>query len=202
MSDKCGRIPLSQKGETHMNRKRMILLLGSLTICLTLAPGLWAQASDRAGCGYYEDTAAKLKPAAFVEASEDNAVITGLWKAKLIAKGNANIPDGTIIDDGYATWHADGTELLNSSRSPLTSSFCMGVWKQTKRNTFKLNHVALSWDTSGTVFVGPANIRELVTVDRTGNNYSGTFNIMQYDTNGNVLAKVVGVVTAQRITAD
>ena len=181
----------------------MKLFLGFLTICLALAPGLWAQSStSKTGCGYYEGTTAKLKPAAFVEVSEGNAVITGLWKFTFTAKGNTNIPDGAPIDAGYATWHADGTEIMNSGRPPMTGNFCMGVWKQTGHKTFKLNHVALSWDPSGTTFVGPANIREVVTVDGTGNNYSGTFTLTQYDTNGNVLVQVLGVISAQRITAD
>ncbi|HET7131791.1 MAG TPA: hypothetical protein VFJ95_06060, partial [Gammaproteobacteria bacterium] len=85
--------------------------------------------------------------------------IVGLWKIQFLSKHNAGIPDGTVLDDGYATWHADGTELMNSSRPPVTSSFCMGVWKKTGRSTFQLNHIALSWDPTGTTFVGPANIR-------------------------------------------
>ena len=101
-----------------------------------------------------------------------------------------------------ATWHADGTEIMNSGRAPMTGSFCMGAWKQTGDRSFKLNHIALSWDSSGTTFVGPANIREHVTVSHDGNTYTGTFSLTQYDTNGNVLAHVVGVIAAQRVTAD
>ncbi len=186
------------------NKRSMILFLGFLTTCLALAPGLWAQSSaTKTGCGYYEGSTAKLKPAAFVEEiSEGNAVITGLWKFSFTAKGNANIPDGAPIDAGYATWHADGTEIMNSGRPPMTGSFCMGAWKQVGKSTFKLNHVALSWDPSGTTFVGPANIRERVTVDTTGNHYSGTFTLTQYDTNGNVIVQILGVISAQRVTAD
>ena len=176
--------------------------LGVLTICLALAPGLRAQSKSQAGCGYDQSPTTKLKPAAFVEVSEGNAIITGLWKFAFIAKGNANIPDGTVLDTGYATWHADGTELTNSSRPPISGDFCMGVWKQVKRNTFKLNHFAMGWDPAGTTLVGPTNIRAVVTVDHSGNNYSGPFTITQYDNNGNVLGQVFGVTTAQRITVD
>ena len=198
---------LIQKGEAQMNTQwSMKLFFGFLIVGVALAPSLRAQSlpstGSKVGCGYYEANTAKLKPAAFVEVADDNAIITGLWKFSFTAKGNANIPDGAPIDAGYVTWHADGTEIMNSGRAPITQSFCMGVWKQTKSNTFKLNHMALSWDASGTTFVGPANIREQVTVDHSGNAYSGTFSITQYDTNGNVLAHVVGVIAAQRITAD
>ena len=173
-----------------------------LAILVTLTPGLWAQGSlmSKTGCG--EGTAAKLKPAAYVQVSEGNAVITGLWRFTFVAKGNASIPDGAVLDTGYATWHADGTEIMNSSRPPISGNFCMGVWKQIKRNTFKLNHFAMGWDPSGTAFIGPTNVRAVVTVDRSGNSYSGPFTVTQYDTNGNVIAQVFGVVAAQRITAD
>jgi len=40
----------------------------------------------------------------FVALHEDeNAPIVGLWKIALIAEGNADIPDGVVIDSGYAT---------------------------------------------------------------------------------------------------
>jgi hypothetical protein len=131
--------------------------------------------------------------------------ITGLWKFAFTAEGNAppGPPDGTPIDAGYVTWHADGTEIMNSGREPMTGNFCMGVWKWIGDSTYKLNHYALSWDSTGTVLVGPANIREKVTVDRSRNHYSGAFSIDQYATDGKTLLEhVVGKVTATRITVD
>jgi hypothetical protein len=186
------------------SKRSMRLFLGFLTICLALAPGLWAQSrAAQTGCGFYEGATPKLKPAAFVEQiSDGNAVITGLWKFSFTAKGNANIPDGAPIDAGYATWHADGTEIMNSGRPPMTGSFCMGAWKALGHRSFKLNHIALSWDPSGTTFVGPASIRERVTVNSTGDSYSGSFTLTQYDTNGNVIVQILGVISAQRVTAD
>jgi len=78
----------------------------------------------------------------------------------------------------------------------------MGVWKHAGGLTYKLNHFALSWDPSGTVFIGPANVREVVTVDPSGNSYAGTFTIDQFDLGGNTLAHITGQVSGQRITAD
>ena len=132
---------------------------------------------------------------------DDNAAVVGLWKFKFVSKGSKGIPDGALIDAGYVTWHNDGTELMNSGRVPKTGSFCMGAWKQTGYRTFKLNHYALSWDDSGSAFVGPTNIREQITVDHSGKSYSGTFTLVQYSVDETtVLATVKGVVTASRIT--
>jgi len=102
---------------------------------------------------------------------------------------------------GFSQWHSDGTEILNSSRPPATSNFCLGVWEKTGRSTYKLNHFALSSDLNGNL-IGLANIREDVTLDASGNNYSGTFSIDQYDLAGNTLAHIVGNISASRITVD
>jgi hypothetical protein len=128
----------------------------------------------------------------------------GLWKIKLVSPNTPGTNDGheTVIDDGYATWHSDGTEIMNSSRPPVTGSFCMGVWEKTRRGTIKLNHFALSWD-PGSNFVGPANIREEVALDRSQNHYFGTFSIDQYEATGKiVLVHIEGRVTGERITVD
>jgi hypothetical protein len=131
------------------------------------------------------------------------AAIVGLWKFSFVSKGSKGIPDGALIDAGYVTWHSDGTELMNSGRPPMTGSFCMGVWKPLGHDTFKLNHIALSWDPTGTVFVGPTNIREIVSVNRNGDSYTGTFTLDQYATDEKtVLAHVQGTVAATRVTAD
>ena len=128
--------------------------------------------------------------------------IVGLWQTTFTSEGSSGIPDGTVIDQGYATWHADGTEIMNSGRPPITGNFCMGVWKLTGHSSFKLNHFGLSWDPTGTVLIGPANIKEQVTLGHSGNNYSGTFSIDQYDPNGNLLAHIQGSVAAVRIPVD
>ncbi|HVS24363.1 MAG TPA: hypothetical protein VMU03_11610 [Gammaproteobacteria bacterium] len=128
----------------------------------------------------------------------DDAPIVGLWKVQFIVDDGS--PNGLVIDDGYATWHSDGTELMNSSRPPMTGNFCMGVWKRTGPSTFSLNHFALSWDPTGTQFIGPANIRETVTVDRRANNYTGSFTITQYAPDGkSQLGGVSGKVVGKRI---
>lgn len=136
-------------------------------------------------------------------ASEQSAGIVGLWNVKFVSVGTPGIPDGTVIDQAYVTWHSDGTEIMNSGRPAISSNFCMGVWKQIGRRGFKLNHFAKAWDmVTGTTFVGPANIKEQVVLDRDEDSYHGTFTIDQFDTNGNVLAHINGTVTGTRITVD
>jgi len=174
--------------------------LGLGILCLALAPGLWAQSSN-VGCGspFNSKSSASLKPASLELVSDgdrDSAPITGLWKVQLA------LPDGTVIDNGYVTWHADGTEIMNSSRPPISGNFCMGVWKRTGRFTYKLNHFAMQWDPSGTNFIGPLNLKQEIVLDHSRNSYSGTFTADQYDTNGNIIGHGNGLVSGQRITVD
>jgi len=74
----------------------------------------------------------------------DEPSIVGMWRFELIA------PDGSTADDGYAVWHADGTEIQNSGvHAPPTSNFCLGVYERVGDRTYELNHFPLGWDASG-----------------------------------------------------
>ncbi|MEP6511198.1 MAG: hypothetical protein ABJB02_06375 [Dokdonella sp.] len=149
--------------------------------------------------------------------SRGRGAIVGMWLFTFTMDNNPGnvppIPAGTQVDTGFQTWHADGTELMNSGgRAPATSAFCQGVWTQKGNSAYTLNHWAISWDPNSN-FVGPANIREQVTVDKTGNSFSGTFSIDQYisppPAPGNLpdltnlstrVAHLTGAVTGKRVT--
>ena len=205
----------------HKTRSRSIFSLAA--VFAVMIAGVTYGNTANAGCGQYEQRkpvadawrqefsqgdSVRFMPATFMHVSTSGgdqlASIVGLWKFKMTAKGNVGIPDGAPIDFGYAAWHSDGTELMNSgARPPITGDFCMGAWAKVGPSSFKLNHVGLSWDGTGTVYVGPANIKEQVTVNGGGDRYSGVFSITQYAIDGTtVLAHIVGIVTADRVTAD
>lgn len=150
---------------------------------------------------------ASLAGASHFEAKEkddddnDTPSIVGFWHVKFLSKGNPGIKDGDELDNGFAQWHPDGTEIMNSNRPPATSNFCLGVWAKKGRLTYKLNHFALSSTLAGNL-IGPANIREEVTLDPSGNSYTGAFMIEQFDVKGTSLGGVVGEIKATRITVD
>jgi hypothetical protein len=186
-----------------------------------LAFGMLGAPSASAGCAWPDTGGGSVRPQLqdvamlntvgpprLVRVSENGdqqgATIVGFWRATFVSEGSTYIPDHTVVDSAYVQWHSDGTEIMNSSRPPSTSSFCLGVWKRTGPFTYALTHFALSWNPDGTP-LGPASINEQVTVDRHGNTYTGRFTITQYDVSGNnVLAPtpIVGVVTGKRITAN
>jgi hypothetical protein len=140
----------------------------------------------------------------FVSDSSSDDPIVGMWRVTFTAFGPGFPAEGVVIDNAFAQWHSDGTEIMNSSRNPVTGNFCLGVWKRVGARRYKLNHFAISWDPSVSpdAPLGLANIREEVTISGNGRSYSGTFAIDQFDQAGNVLAHLSGQVKARRITVD
>ena len=92
--------------------------------------------------------------------------------------------------------------MNSGGRAPATQNFCLGVWEKAGSSTYKLNHVALSYDAASGALNGFVSVRELVTVDHTGNKYQGTFTIDVVDPSKNPVAHVEGEITGERITAD
>ena len=182
---------------------------GALARALTNAVGADAQSAKVAE--------SELSPAAENDASAAHGGIVGLWNVTFVSDGGAYplpIPAGVVTDFGTVQWHGDGTELMVSGgRPPSSGDVCMGAWDKTGPATYKLKHVALAWVSGDTppplgpvspaMFVGPATIREVVTLDRSHNSYAGTFTIDQYASDGTTLLEhVSGTITATRITAN
>jgi hypothetical protein len=132
--------------------------------------------------------------------------ITGLWHFKYFAKGDEalGIPDGAVVDGGNTTWFADGNEATYSGmRAPDTGAQCMGVWKKTGDRAYTLNHIGLSWDAVNNAFAGPAFIKQYVTLDKSGDKYTGTFTITQLGPDGKTVQVVIkGLIRAYRVTID
>src|SRR5579885_2957796 len=123
--------------------------------------------------------------------SSSNDPVTGMWHATFTAEGNPEgPPDGTVIDNSLVTWHADGTEIMNSNRPPQDGQFCQGVWKKTGNRTYTLNHFAWGGnDTSGGTTgignpAGPTRLVENITLSADGNSFSGTFSLKATDPSG------------------
>jgi hypothetical protein len=173
-----------------------------------------------AGCG---DVSTLQEPFQFVQSqatalalhtnSSGNAMNNvaspvGMWNIQFISLGNGSrnppIPDGALIDFGYTQWHSDGTEIMNSGgHAPSTQNFCLGVWVRSGMFTYEVNHFALSYNASTGALAAKVNIREEITLDPSGNQFSGTFTINIYDaTSGQQVDHIVGTVAATRVTVD
>jgi hypothetical protein len=132
-----------------------------------------------------------------------DAGIVGMWRFKLVA------PNGVVVDDGYAQWHSDGTEIQNTGlHAPITGNFCLGVWKQVGPGTYQLNHFPLAWDVTGQ---SPANAVQLIEkVKLTDENHmTGRFTLKIYVwtstdsldvASGIPVTTLTGTITATRVT--
>jgi hypothetical protein len=174
-----------------------LAMLAAITLLATNANAQCAATSGTAPSSkiatFLEKSAAAPKPAAIEKPQFFGFVtIVGFWHSTFTV-------GTTVVDDGFAEWHSDSTEILNSLRDPRTGAFCMGVWQQTGRYTYKLNHFGLAWDGNGNL-VGPANIQESITVSSDGKAYTGTFTVDQYDADGNDIQHAAGNVSATRIS--
>jgi hypothetical protein len=186
--------------------KRVSIVLGMVLAVSFLV----ANASAECGLGKFK-MGASLRPQSWrgssvfgpasllLVSSDDEDSIVGFWRVNFTAKGNPDIPDGAPIDSAYIQWHADRTELMNSGRPPQDGNFCMGVWEKVGRSKYVLNHFAIGNDTNGNP-QGPTQIQETVWLSPDGNSYAGTFVLNAYDLSHNNTARILGVITATRIT--
>jgi hypothetical protein len=179
----------------------------------------------QAGCGQYgpaKKLVDSLSPAAlgaprFIRASyEDDEspdwrehaqpAITGLWYFQYLSKGNSalGIKDGAILDQGNTIWFADGNEMTSSAmRAPDTGSICLGIWVRTGELTYELNHIGNSWDPVHNVAVGPAFIKQYVTLEKNLDKYTGVVTIIQYQADGKTVeVELKGIIVATRQTVN
>jgi len=191
-----------------MHRSKSRILVIAFVSCCLLA------ATAHAACGDSNSIPRRQSfdglqagPASLRLVTHDHDPIVGMWHVTFTASGNeSGPPDGTPIDNALVTWHSDGTELMNSARPPQDGNFCMGVWKKTGENRYKLNHFAwLANDASNAPGgignpTGPARIVANIILSPDGKHYTGTFTLDAYDTLGNQVAHIVGVVAGTRIT--
>lgn len=149
-----------------------------------------------------------------LEPDDREPSIVGMWHVVFTAhtqNGEAvPVPGGVVIDNAMVQWHSDGTEIMNSARSAQDGNFCLGVWEQTGKRTYYLNHIP--WQGNVDDPTAPADAigvpqdgaqyLEKINLSPDGNSYSGTFILHAYDTLGNVSTWFTGVVSAKRITPD
>lgn len=148
-----------------------------------------------------------LQRASFNRISNYVPSIVGMWHVTFHANTADGQPVDMVIDDALVVWHADNTEIMNSARPPQDGNFCLGVWVQTGRTQYFLNHIpwfnnAFPNGTQNGIGdpVGPTQITETVNLSPDGQHYSGTFALKAYALDKTVIANFTGTVSATRIT--
>ena len=143
-----------------------------------------------------------LLSADFDEGGGHEPSIVGMWHVIFTGQtmngGSYALPEP--FDNSVVVWHQDGTEIMNSSRPAQDGNFCLGVWKQTGRRQYYLNHIPWQGNDPGGNPQGGAQILEQITLGPDGNQYSGKFRFQAYDTSGNPTLMITGTLKATRIT--
>jgi hypothetical protein len=174
---------------------------------LAIAAPAWAGCGDVASKTPAKFDTGKAGDAQLIRVSNEQGngpSIAGLWNVTFY-QGNTS----TVFDYGYAAWHSDGTEIMNSAtRTPSSENFCMGVWTQTGPLSFRLIHYALSYDPAAVTTQNPAGlaakvaITENVTLNGQGNAFAGSYSMVIYPYGGGNVTGPSGKITGQRLTAN
>ncbi len=181
--------------------------VGTVSLAFAVVPGALAQ------CGFPNKPVKPMSWQPQLGAKEPSLVrtafgedgqpsIVGMWHVVFTAQTMNGDPVNLLFDNSVVVWHSDGTEIMNSSRPAQDGNFCMGVWAQTGRLKYDLNHIPWQGNDPTGNPQGGAQLIEHVTLSPDGNHYSGTFTFTAYDTSGNPGPSYTGVFTAKRITPD
>jgi hypothetical protein len=192
------------------NWKRWALALGAFVLTIATVPAALASCGDmKAPQAHPSGLQLQYGNAEFMpvlltgyDDDHDNVSIVGMWHVVFTGQtmngGSYSLPEP--FDNSVVVWHSDGTEIMNSSRPAQDGNFCLGVWEQTGRRQYFLNHIPWQGnDPTGTPIDG-AQMLEKITLSPDGNHYSGKFTFQSYDSNGNPTLAVTGTLTATRIT--
>ena len=122
-------------------------------------------------------------------AQTGNPSIVGLWRVHYFSGGVEQF-------QSFDQWHADGLEFEVANIFGLS---CQGVFRQTANGGIELFHTGWNYDASGNL-TGYFNEIQVVRVGDKSDHYSGTWDIKNYDINGNFQSEQKGMLRADRLT--
>jgi hypothetical protein len=170
------------------------------SIALVVMCMLFAVTAANADCGkpngFKFGPAAKIAPGILSNGNgggNRHRSIVGLWHVTYL------LPDGTFFFQSFEQFHSDGNEFEGAALGP--GAFCQGTWKQTAPGTVQLFHLGWNFDPSGNL-IGYFTETQTEKLSGDGNSYQGTFDMKNFDLNGNpdpILGEVSGTLSATRI---
>lgn len=162
------------------------------TAC-TLSTGAKPQVASPLSAGAAAMALAQADASATPNSNSKAKGFVGLWDSKLIYQGQ-------VVDEGFDTFHSDGTEILVDQSAPATDNVCLGVWAESGSSTIKLKHPSWYFDLNGNL-LGVVIIYETLTLDPDCDSFYGSATEDVYDTHGNKIAHDDGYqIKATRIT--
>ncbi len=135
-------------------------------------------------------------PALIAQAPKSLAIraknsIVGTWKVSY---------DGGVHNT-FTQWHKDGTAIQVADFAPKTgNNVIVGDWSKNKDGSVSTFLVAWIWDDKGKKLINYFTKSETDTVV-SADAYSGTFEVIYYDLQGNIVFQHDGTLSATRIAA-
>ncbi len=185
---------------------KLATALAAIAITVAMIPAALAQCGLPAKLIKPSAWHPQINSAQFKPADYGSDPIVGMWHAILHATSMNGGAFSADIDNSIVVWHADGTEVMNSSRPAQDGNFCLGVWARTGPHKYFLNHIPWGGNqpdpapgSIGVVQAG-AQILEQVTLSGDGQSYSGIFKLTAYNPDGSQYITFSGNISATRVT--
>ncbi len=146
-------------------------------------------------------TALASPTAAFAKNAAEGQGPEGSWLVTVTDISASGLPPSILALETYS---AGGGYVETDQLSFMPSSLATpahGSWKRTGERTFLLTYLTLNYDTKGTP-QGTSKVRQVATLNETGDAYSGSGNFDIYDVHGNVISSGTFTVQAKRIRVE
>ena len=121
-------------------------------------------------------------------AQTGNPSIVGLWRVHYFE-------NGAQVFQSFDQWHSDGQEFEVANIFGLS---CQGVFRQRQDGGVQLFHTGWNYDANGNL-TGYFDETQIVKVSADSQQYSGTFDIKNFDENGKFLSEDKGNLRATRL---
>ena len=138
-----------------------------------------------------------------------NDPITGMWHATFTAMGNeVGPPDNTPIDNALVVFHSDGTEIMNFGAAAAGQQFLSRRLEEGGQVEIQGESHPMVWqrhyqrtERDRESFGADENFREH-RFESGWEALHGRFTLDAYDTAGNQVAHIVGVISATRVNTN
>lgn len=147
----------------------------------------------RAAGGVLVAGAALAARAGATQAQEAPVSLVGTWIITSTRAGS--IPNGILV-----TVLPDGGFLRTGNTHP-TESPAMGVWRQAGDGAYYVTYMALQFDNMG-AFIGHRKTWNRISLDPSGDSFTGQFRFVTRDTNGVESAPTEGEIRGTRMVPE
>lgn len=173
-----------------MNIEKRFIIAIALTAFVTVCTGI----------SHAQNRQSDLSSLSVLQEQNESKELEGSWMVTVTLQGAPSFQAlKTYNQGGTMMASAQGDVLLNAPPGvPPVATTAHGVWVKTGKQEFLATFRQIFYGADGS-FQGGAKIRHTATLNDTGDQWSGQFNVEYFDAAGNVVFSGQGVMQATRI---